>query len=330
VQISASRHCSYFASFYNVMDFSIAALYPGIIAVHVANYILEQDITWYDPDAYTKINTQVALAMSENIMFSLMVFAAWIKLFDYLGVFPMMYKFIVMIELMVEKLLSFLAVFLLIIAAFASGEFIAYGYKDPASYTWLYAFLARLIGVISTNPLVQSHNQSSRLLGHTYLILFLMFVQCLLLSLIIAMMTSGYEEAQNQSSDVLAQRQYAKLIEHGFTKPPPKKKKANKKSQPDAIYEHFRDGLKLITGNTNPAERFDASVYQHVYDAMERFSDWYDRFINSRLGPDPTLQQPKRATIVLAAPELSPRVSGSTGGSTGDIMMKELKSPAAP
>ena len=54
-------------------------------------------------------------------------------------------------------------------------RYIAYGYKDPASYTWLLAYIARLIGVVSTAPKVQDHTQVSRIMGHMYLIMFLMF-----------------------------------------------------------------------------------------------------------------------------------------------------------
>ena len=66
---------------------------------------------------------------------------------------------------MLQKLRSFLVVFIIVLTAFTTAEYVAYGYRYPDSYTWLRGFFARLIGVFSGNPVVQDHSLNQRILG---------------------------------------------------------------------------------------------------------------------------------------------------------------------
>jgi len=86
-----------------------AQLGPVIIGLHIAQVVIEKDIDWNDQNDFIKVHHLEALAQAEVICFSVMVFAGWIKLFDYLSVFPNMYRFIVMIE-MVRSLFRLTAV----------------------------------------------------------------------------------------------------------------------------------------------------------------------------------------------------------------------------
>ena len=86
-----------------------AQLGPVIIGLHIAQVVIEKDIDWNDQNDFIKVHHLEALAQAEVICFSVMVFAGWIKLFDYLSVFPNMYRFIVMIE-MVRSLFCLTAV----------------------------------------------------------------------------------------------------------------------------------------------------------------------------------------------------------------------------
>lgn len=98
---------------------------------------------------------------------------------------------------MIRKLFSFIIVFLLMLGAFTSAEFVAYGYLDPLSYTWLRGFIARfgtlcvfvvlipsgarMIGVLGGDPIVFHHGEQQRILGTFYSILFVVIMGLLML-----------------------------------------------------------------------------------------------------------------------------------------------------
>jgi hypothetical protein len=65
--------------------------------------------------------------------------------------------------------------------------------------------------VFTGQPVVYSHVSDYRILGTLYNFLFIIASTMLLLNLIIALLTSAYAEASNQSGDTLAERQYDTL-----------------------------------------------------------------------------------------------------------------------
>ena len=50
------------------------------------------------------------------------------------------------------QLLHWFIVFCVVLAAFSSAEYVAYGYIDSTSYTWIWGFIARFIGAPSRFP----------------------------------------------------------------------------------------------------------------------------------------------------------------------------------
>jgi len=94
---------------------------------------------------------------------------------------------------------------------FTSAEYVAYGFKSHASKTWTWGFLNRLLAIFSGNPLLIDHTRTDRVLGMSFNILFVIIFSMLLLNLIVAMLTSGFEKALRETGDVMARRQYDKL-----------------------------------------------------------------------------------------------------------------------
>jgi len=91
------------------------------------------------------------------------------------------------------------------------------------------------------------------------------------MNLVVAMLTSAYDEARNQSSDVLAQRQYDKMNVMGLTKR-------------RTITFQREDGSPLKTIFTTAADdqftqmdHFDVKFVTAVAKWMEQWESWLDR-----------------------------------------------------
>jgi len=123
-----------------------------------------------------------------------------------------------MIEMMAKQLINFTIVLALFLVTFTVSEYIAFGYRDENSYTIRRGFISRVFGLFSGDPVVFGHTDSGRLLGTFYVMVFLISVSMVLMNLIVAVLTSAYDEARNQSSDVLARRHYEKMQQLGYTK----------------------------------------------------------------------------------------------------------------
>lgn len=115
-----------------------------------------------------------------------------------------------------HRLYAFVGVMLLIIAAFASTEYISYGYKDDTSYTWFYSFLYRIFSTTASN--FDNKSEFHRVLGTFYSIFFSALVGLLFLNLIIAIMQTSYEAARAKAGDAYwAARQVLLLANPDFS-----------------------------------------------------------------------------------------------------------------
>ncbi len=129
---------------------------------------------WDDPilafdNAFNPTLRRNRLLYMQAVLYSVLVLVAWFKLFDYLSVFNRLFRLIIMIEMvpppppcarvlttlpcslralaqMSWQLVNWFMIFVVVLAAFTSAEYVAYGYLDPKSYTWLWGFIARFIG----------------------------------------------------------------------------------------------------------------------------------------------------------------------------------------
>jgi len=175
-------------------------------------------INWSSREKFVNVERQMWISTTQTQCYSVIVFFACLKLFDYLSVFKKLYRLIVMIEMMVFELRQFVIILIWSLIAFTVSEYIAYGYKDGNSYDIQRGFLARVFGLFSGDPVTFGHTDSGKYLGTFYVIIFLISVVMVLMNLIVAMLTSAYDQAKNQSADVLAQRHYDKMNQLGFTK----------------------------------------------------------------------------------------------------------------
>ena len=71
------------------------------------------------------MSRQEGLAIAENVLFSFLLFAAWVKLLEHLTAFRSIYRFIVMLEMMAKALVGVVAILFLILATFTSAEYVS-------------------------------------------------------------------------------------------------------------------------------------------------------------------------------------------------------------
>jgi len=241
------------------------------LVLQVLSVFYASTIDWADHDDYINLERQIWYTTTQTSFYSVMAFCACLKLFDYLSVFRGLYRLLVMIEMMARQLVSFMAILGLFLFTFTVSEYIAYGYKDENSYSIGRGFLARVYGLFSGDPVTFGHTDSGSLLGTFYVMLFLLIVPLLLMNLLVAMLTSAYDEARNQSLDVLAQRQFDKMHSIGLTK----RRSLTIKTE---------DGTVLQTILTTKADdsytfldHFDVWLMQTVRKNWTQFSNWMDR-----------------------------------------------------
>jgi len=149
----------------------------------------------------------------ETGLIAVVVTLSWVKLLEYLAVFKEMARLLVMIEKMVAKLQYFLVVFIVMLIAFAAGEYIAWGYRSPLQSTMQWSFLYRISEAFGGLSLEQNGGLDL-FLGIPYTIIFIVSILLLMLNLIIAILTTAYDEARNASgASYWAKRQYEMIVE---------------------------------------------------------------------------------------------------------------------
>jgi uncharacterized membrane protein len=99
-----------------------------------------------------------------------------------------------MIEMMLTEMRSFLLLFLVMLVAFTTSMYTAYGYKDPKTFTLFRSLLMRMQETFDSVDTTEamSHN---RVLGVFFSVLFMLGLSLLLLNLLVAILTSAYESA---------------------------------------------------------------------------------------------------------------------------------------
>ena len=269
VQFQNSDWWNYWSSFYNWLDVAIAALAPAILGIQLLSVFNAGYINWEDQDSYINVERQVFYANTQTSLYSIMIFLACLKMFDYLSVFRGLYRLIVMIEMMSKQLSDFVVLLALFLGTFTVSEYVAYGYRDENSYSIGRGFIARVFGLFSGDPVTFGHSDSGSMLGSFYVMIFLISVSMVLMNLIVAMLTSAYDEARNQSSDVLAQRQYDKMNRMGLTK---KRIVVYRTAEGRYIKVSTTNAEKYLTS----LDVFDHWAYVQVAGLWESFQNWLD------------------------------------------------------
>jgi len=176
-----------------------------------------------------------------------------------------------MIEMMVQQLVSFTIVLGLFMGTFTVAEYIAYGYKDENSFSIGRGFISRVFGLFSGDPVIYGHTDSDFALGTIYVMIFLLAVPMVLMNLVVAMLTSAYDEARNQSSDLLAQRQYDKMNVMGLTK---RRTVTFQKEDGTSLKTIF---MTAADDQFTAMDHFDVKVVTVVAKWMEQFEQWIDQ-----------------------------------------------------
>jgi len=319
---SAPSFLAHFSSVYNVLDGMIVVLGPVVFLLQLLSITTSATIDWADHGNYINVTRLFWCTQLQTKLYSLMTFAACLKLFDYLNVFHGLNRLLVMIEMMAGQLKAFMIVLALFLGTFTVSEYIAYGYKDENSYSIFRGFLARVYGLFSGDPVTFGHTDSGMVLGTVYVMAFLLLVPLLLLNLLVAMLTSAYDEARNQSSDVLAERQYDKMYTIGLTK----RRTLTIKSE---------DGTVLQTINSTMADegytfldRFDQWLVQLVRQYWMRFQNWMDERATAmyQIRKEQRLHLPQiRETVIIVPNKDVSKIKGARG-SVLELALKRLPS----
>lgn len=217
LQFANSRTLSqYITSPYNLADILLILFSIVVFSMRLHELRYEDDFDWAAKDIFVKTQELNRLLYVENIIWSLLILTAWFKLFDYMSVFDSLYRLVIMISTMSARLVDFFCVFCLVVGGFTSAEYVAYGFADPSSYSWIRGFIARFFAVWTGNPIVFPHTEQYRILGTFYNLFFIIVAAMILLNLVIALLTSAYSEALKDNSADLAEQQYERLRESGF------------------------------------------------------------------------------------------------------------------
>jgi len=254
----ATSGLSYFDSFWNLVDCAMMALAPCILALRI--YEASIPTPDWTTDGYPKVMELARVQYVENYLYSLLILLGWFKLFDYLSVFERLYRLIIIIELMMRQLAYWSIIFLILVGGFVCADYVAYGYLDNQSYTLFIGYVARVIGVFTQHYLRLDHTKTQRILGNAFDLIYIIAVAMLMLNLIIALLTSAYEEASHASGDELAKRQFDKLEGEGYTK-----------------LKRAREGLNGQESKGSRMERMDLWVLAVSGMLIDRLSDAFDQ-----------------------------------------------------
>jgi len=260
------------------MDMFMISASLGIIGVHAANYANGLNMDWGAKDTYVGTAYQEGLCLAERILFSLLIWVGWLKLFDYLSAFHAMFGFTVMLERMISGLQSIFIVLMLVVSAFASSEFVAYGFRDDRGFTWLTGWIARFTAIFSQDPntfamgnAASGHSDVARVLGSMYTLLFALFTLLLVINLIIAILTDALEKANDEGGDVLAVRQWDTLEEFRITRRAHLELFGTKQHTTlEKVWYYLRGGW---------IENFDRSAYTGFEELLMWVGDVWDRHV---------------------------------------------------
>jgi len=204
----------YLDSNYNRIDLFIYAVFFTIIGLHIRCVVLASQINWFADAEFVNVSLLSTLLQWRTNLIALLVFVCWLKMLEYLSAFKKISRLVIIIDMMVRELVDFLILLVICVGAFASGEFIAYGYKSDDSYTWIYSFIIRISDMF-VGADFDGAQSLDRIVGAFFSILFALTMSLLLLNLVIAILTSAYEMAQDEiGSSYWCERQYEMILEH--------------------------------------------------------------------------------------------------------------------
>ena len=182
-----------------------------VFVLHIVGIFEEAAIDWDRGEGFTQVDRLGLATRLETQSWSVLVFESWLKTLDYLKAFSPLNRLIVTIELMVKELWTFAIIFLVVLAAFASGEYISFGYQTSDSLTWMYTFASRF-SVASTGRPLETWDDVSRVLGIVYPLLFVAVVSLLLVNVLIAILNAAYLAAHTKAAkSQWAKRQFGEI-----------------------------------------------------------------------------------------------------------------------
>jgi len=280
IQLYRQWGWQYISSPYNFADALIISLVIALFALRMAEFDYAA-VKFGVYDSYVPTLELSRIQYTQNILYAILVLVGWFKMFDYLSVFNNLYRLIIMIEMMAAQLVHWFIVFMVVLGAFTSSEYVAYGYLDPVSYTWVWGLIARFIGVFTGNAVVFSHTDQHRILGTFYDFLFIIATTMLLLNLIIALLTSAYSEALNQSGDTLAERQYEtiKLSLGNIETEEEARAQKQKEDENERRFGIFGKCCSRVQNATDLVTKadYDAMAADTVSSVLLRWRDGYER-----------------------------------------------------
>jgi hypothetical protein len=190
----------------------MVVLFSFIVSIHLYTMSVSFRTNWSSTTWIPLARLSFWVDM-ETSCIALLLWVAWFRLLDHLTVFQKFSRLIVMIEMMLTQMRSFLILFFVILAAFSTAMYTAYGYKDPQTFTLFRSLLMRMQETFDSVDTAQAM-QHNRVLGVFFSVLFMLGLSLLLLNLLVAILTSAYESAtQDIGAAYWAKRQYSIVAE---------------------------------------------------------------------------------------------------------------------
>ncbi len=198
---------------YLIFSSTLYVLLFALLGLHIYALSLSRNFDLADQDHFVPMSHISSVTRLETYCMSLVMFVAWFKLMSFMAVFRTIARMSVIMEMMVRQLLTFMILLILAIVSFSTAEYVAYGFRETLGYTYGMSFLVRTYEMFSGMD-YEKHIENNRPLGTFYSIGFVLTLNLLLMNLIVALLTTAYDAAVEQSGSVYWANQQFMMIKH--------------------------------------------------------------------------------------------------------------------
>eukprot|EP00466_Bigelowiella_natans_P018691 jgi/Bigna1/80520/fgenesh1_pg.71_\ len=203
-------------SFYNAVGMFINALWALVILSQIGMILATNSIDFATQNSFIDMTEISFLSQGYTNFFSMLLFLLWVKLTDHWSVQREISRLVVMIMVLLHELQYLLLFMLIMWIAFATGIFVAYGYRNNQHSLWITSLLTTISNAFNGEDLLDQRDQSP-FMGTIYGVAALILVLLVLMNLVIAILTAAYENAREEVGDAFWAGHQYRLIQQ-YTK----------------------------------------------------------------------------------------------------------------
>jgi len=200
---------------FNFFDFLVLMAFVVFIVLTIIQFYAAEDVEW-DVGQKGSFADDVfwvgTLQQSRQHLLAVLLLFCWVKSLEYISLSKGLATMVRVFFSMVSALLWLILVLLLFLLAFTSFAFVSNPLK-PRTSDFMTALLATFDGSIG-NLTFDASMDTSRLQQFLYYCLFALLMVILVLNLIIAVMSSAYEEMMHRSRAHWAHTQLLSIVAH--------------------------------------------------------------------------------------------------------------------